>query len=315
MAQLRVSITDWDWFQFLSSQGPLDEANFWRPTDLGRPNMPVGTPFVFKLKKKHGGWIVGFGIFARHDIQPMWLAWEEFEQRNGAATFADFHRMLSAIRSSKGAPSDPAGTYDIGCVLLSEPIFFPRERWIEPPTDWKHQTVQDKGYDTKEGEGRRIWERCVEASLGLGVVRSAREPLPLYEGPRFGKPTIVMPRMGQGIFRAAVTDAYGRSCAVTTEHSLPVLEAAHIRPYADGGEHELQNGVLLRTDIHRLFDKGYVTITPDLKFQVSRRLRDDFANGRTYYALDGATIQLPKDPGAHPSRDLLDWHVGTKFKA
>jgi putative restriction endonuclease len=120
--------------------------------------------------------------------------------------------------------------------------------------------------------------------------------------------------MGQGIFRAAVTDAYGRACAVTTEHSLPVLEAAHIRPFAEGGEHELSNGILLRTDIHRLYDRGYVTITPDMRFQVSRRLKDEFANGRTYYLLDGTRINSPKAREAGPSAELLEWHATAKFK-
>ncbi len=121
--------------------------------------------------------------------------------------------------------------------------------------------------------------------------------------------------MGQGIFQAAVIKAYARACAVTTEHSLPVLEAAHIRPFAERGEHELSNGILLRTDIHRLFDRGYVTITPDLRFHVSRRLKDEFENGRTYYALEGSSIFSPKDPSTRPSAELLDWHSRMKFKS
>lgn len=76
---------------------------------------------------------------------------------------------------------------------------------------------------------------------------------------RYGKPIEIRPRLGQGGFRLAVTDAYGRACAVTQEHSLPVLEAAHIRPCGNGGAHEVQNGLLLRSDLHRLFDRGYVT--------------------------------------------------------
>ena len=60
------------------------------------------------------------------------------------------------------------------------------------------------------------------------------------------------------------------------EHSLPAFEAAHVRPYADGGEHALPNGLLLRADIHRLFDAGYVTVTPDYRFRVSHDLADDF---------------------------------------
>jgi len=47
--------------------------------------------------------------------------------------------------------------------------------------------------------------------------------------------------------------------------------------------HEVSNGLLLRSDIHRLFDAGYVTVTPDYEFKVSGRLREDFNNGETYY--------------------------------
>ena len=49
---------------------------------------------------------------------------------------------------------------------------------------------------------------------------------------------------------------------------MPALEAAHIRPYGDGGEHEARNGLLLRRDIHSLFDAGYVTVTHGLDFEV-----------------------------------------------
>ncbi len=83
------------------------------------------------------------------------------------------------------------------------------------------------------------------------------------DGPRFGAPQLVRPRLGQGTFRVAVTQAYHGACAVSGEHSLPVLDVAHIRGYAEGGPHDVRNGLLLRADIHRLFDRGYVTVTPD----------------------------------------------------
>ena len=73
-------------------------------------------------------------------------------------------------------------------------------------------------------------------------------------GAPHGAPTLVRPRLGQGAFRLAVTDAYERRCAVTDEKTLPILDAAHIRAFSAGGEHDVGNGLLLRTDIHRLFD-------------------------------------------------------------
>lgn len=57
----------------------------------------------------------------------------------------------------------------------------------------------------------------------------------------------------------------------------------------------LPDGVLLRADLHRLFDKGYVTITPDYCLEVSSRLKADYSNGRSYYPLNGQTLRLPRD--------------------
>jgi putative restriction endonuclease len=105
-----------------------------------------------------------------------------------------------------------------------------------------------------------------------------------------------------------VTDIYQRRCAVTQEQTLPALEAAHIRPYGEGGEHEAPNGLLLRRDIHSLFDAGYVTVTPDLRFEVSRRIREEFDNGKHYYALHGRTIDGPTEVGLRPDPGALTWH-------
>ena len=100
---------------------------------------------------------------------------------------------------------------------------------------------------------------------------------------RFGKPALITPRLGQGAFRLFVTDSYERRCAVTGERTLPILDAAHIQSYDAGGEHVPSNGIVLRTDIHRLFDLGYVTVGTKGHFEVSSRLKADFDNGRHYY--------------------------------
>jgi predicted restriction endonuclease len=94
------------------------------------------------------------------------------------------------------------------------------------------------------------------------------------------------------------------------------LEAAHIRPYAEGGEHLLPNGLLLRADIHRLFDAGYVTVTPDKRFLVSQRLKNDFDNGVIYYALAGKDrqIRLPQNLEDWPDPAALEWHNDVVFE-
>lgn len=94
-----------------------------------------------------------------------------------------------------------------------------------------------------------------------------------------------------------------------------MLEAAHIRPWHVGGSHAILNRMPLRRDLHRLFDLGYVTIRPDLRFAVVRRLREDYANGCSYYALDGKQIRLPDDPAARPDPALLAWHEAEVYLA
>jgi putative restriction endonuclease len=105
-----------------------------------------------------------------------------------------------------------------------------------------------------------------------------------------------------------VIDTYERRCAVSGEKTLPILDAAHIRSYEAGGEHDPSNGLLLRTDIHRLFDLGYVTVAPDGRFEVSRRLKADFDNGKHYYDLHGTPLRRPRSQEAAPSLEALIWH-------
>jgi putative restriction endonuclease len=106
----------------------------------------------------------------------------------------------------------------------------------------------------------------------------------------------------------AVIDAYGRACAVTGEHSLPALDAAHIRSYDQEGPHEVRNGILLRADLHRLFDRGYLTIAPEQRLEVSRRLREDYSNGHSYYPLNGSPVRVPDTKSERPDIEYLRWH-------
>jgi putative restriction endonuclease len=110
-----------------------------------------------------------------------------------------------------------------------------------------------------------------------------------------------------------VLDKYQRRCAVTAEKTVPTLEAAHIRWFSDQPEHAVQNGILLRADLHRLLDSGYATITPDYHFLTSRRIREDFDNGIEYARLNGSTIHLPENPRDHPSAEILTWHNENRF--
>ena len=108
---------------------------------------------------------------------------------------------------------------------------------------------------------------------------------------------------------------YKRRCAMTGESTLVVLEAAHIVPYSGVGTHDISNGILLRSDFHRLFDKGLVSITADYKIKVSPRIREAWFNGKAYYRLDDQALTvIPDAVHAKPDRDRLDWHFRNVFQ-
>jgi putative restriction endonuclease len=308
-----VGVTDKEWYDRLSSQVDLDEVNFWQPSGntLFRALDP-GELFLFKLHSPDD-FIVGGGFFAHFSLLPVSLAWDTFEVKNGASSLEEMRVRIEKYRRHR--LSDRSEDYTIGCILLEQPFFLSRELWVEAPRDWSRNIVRGKGYDLTVGIGRDLWAR-VERALQTLRPSLMQWPVPSpmeAASERYGSPAFVLPRLGQGSFRVLVTDAYARRCAVTGERVLPVLEAAHIKPHSKEGPHAVENGLLLRRDLHTLFDKGYVTVSPDLHLEVSRRIREDWENGRDYYRLQGVEIRRPARDAWRPSPEYLAWHNETVF--
>ncbi|MCA9547393.1 MAG: HNH endonuclease, partial [Myxococcales bacterium] len=281
-------------------------------------------PFFFRLKKGRNA-VCGYGIFARFAQLPIWLAWDAFGPKNGVANMQALIRRAAHYR--RGQDTSPSTL--IGCIIITQPVFFPEDAWIPEPGGWQPNIVSGKGYPLTEGAGLALWHRALARDVELNPVATPAHPsqptLPGMGQPavgtatpdqpaRFGAPQLVRPRLGQGAFRLAVTEAYDKACAVTREHSLPVIEAAHIKPYSDGGEHIVTNGLALRSDIHRLFDKGYVTVDEQHRFVVSNRLREDFDNGKIYYERQGQALYLPGRPDERPDAGFLAWHREQVFR-
>jgi putative restriction endonuclease len=269
----------------------------------------TGDLFLFKLHSPNNS-IVGGGFFAASSLLPLSLAWDTFGPMNGVASLTEMRSRVSKFRS---VPTRAHDDFTIGNIVLEQVFFLTREAWIPIPTDFSLNIVQGKTYDLDHGTGREIG-LALEASLQQGAIASVQRNV--SEGivsRMFSDPVLARRRLGQGAFRLLVTDMYDRQCAITREHTLPVLQAAHIRPVTQAGEHRVTNGLLLRSDIHTLFDRGYVTVTPDLKFRVSTRLNDDWQNGKIYYQLDGREIHTPRDQTCRPDSQLLEWHADTVF--
>jgi putative restriction endonuclease len=303
--RIYIGITDSNWYSFLAKRNP-DEVNFWRPgTAREFHAIAPGAPFLFKLHSPKN-FIAGGGFLVRHTSLPLSLAWQAFVEKNGAASFEELHSMISAHRKDKAI--DPI----IGCSILSQPFFWPREQWIPAPSDWSPNLVQGRTYSTEDAMGAQLWR---EVESRLSGIPSDEISYVAEDGPRWGE-SITKIRIGQGGFRVLVTDAYKRRCAITGEKTLPVLEAAHIQPYSKDGPHATNNGLLLRSDLHTLFDLGYVTVTKDYRVEVSRRIKEEYENGREYYKLHGSKLLvLPQSDAEKPSEKYIEWHNTNVFAA
>lgn len=304
--KLWAGVTDNEWFPFLAARG-LDEVNFWRPSPGPYfTGLPAGTPFLFKLKAPNNH-IAGGGFFVQYSSLPLEMAWDAFGEKNGMPTFRDFDRKIREYRKL------PKGPLEMGCNVLVQPFFFPRERWIELPT-WPKAVVQGKTFDTETTEGAWLWNEVQLRLQDHAVQDLVAEPAAEYGGPRYGELFLTRSRLGQGAFRVLVSEAYSKRCAITGESTFPVLEAAHIRPYELEGPHRISNGMLLRSDFHKLFDAGLVTVTPELRVRVSDRIQEQYFNGKAYYRLhDQPLAVIPKLDSQRPDPEFLRWHLTERF--
>jgi len=307
--KLYVGVTDNHWFDYLAGlQPPPDEINFWQPGGRARFGaIEPAEPFLFKLHSPLN-YIVGGGAFVKHTFLPLSLAWEAFREKNGAADETTFRAQILRYR---GEPDIPGADPTIGCIVLAAPFFFDQNDWIPVPGDWHSNIVQGKSYDMTQGAGAKLWGQVL-LRLQQQQVISLEPTLPATPVPadavRFGA-YVTHKRLGQGAFRAMVTDAYQRRCAITGERTLPVLQAAHIKPSHRSGPNATSNGLLLRADLHILFDQGLLTVTPDLRVEVSNRIKEEYENGRDYYALRGHQLKiLPAREADRPSPEFISWH-------
>jgi hypothetical protein len=85
--------------------------------------------------------------------------------------------------------------------------------------------------------------------------------------------------------------------------------------YTYNQRHEVSNGILMRSDLHRLFDEGYITIDPlDRRIQVSGRIREEFENGKDYYKLHGQSVRDPSKVVYRPLAENLEYHAYSIFR-
>jgi putative restriction endonuclease len=304
-----VGVTDVDWYGYLSERPSLREVNFWRP--YGARAFKVlqpGEPFIFKTKAPLNR-IVGGGIYEGFVSLSVSRAWEFFGEGNGVSSP---DALVTRIRSITGESTEQIGDRDIGCILLRDVWFLPKTDLLPAPSTFSGNIVQGKSYECP-GEDPLV-DAVVQQIFSHEEWATEWSSIEENLGPTRGEPSLMIPRLGQAGFKAVVQEAYARRCAVTGHKILPTLQAAHVIPVAHGGQHRIDNGILLRSDVHTMFDRGYLGIDEEFRLRVSSRLRSEFGNGGEFYSREGEHISLPSVQRQRPSAEFLSWHLEKVFR-
>ncbi len=341
MDSARVALTDRRWFDHLAGMAAqragvasdsrivrLDEVNFWQPRGPRQPRMGPGEPFFLRHHKDDGASIAGFGFFATWHRLTIAEAWRVFGTLNGAPTYEAF---VAAILSRRPSSPDTIGSELIGCIVLRDVHFLPSALWQpwQADMEWKPNTQVSKSYGLTGPAGTRLMSllRMQSPDLYTEIAAEFSDDFqPFSEDERRRQQREFAVRDGQRSFRLRLLKAYEGQCALTGEHTEPVLEAAHIQDYLGPRSNHLQNGLLLRADIHDLYDQGYLTVVPrkpsgsplvtsanELVIRISRRI-DQWNNGKIYKKLDGQPPRkLPTRGRDMPSRAALVWHAEHTF--
>jgi len=140
------------------------------------------------------------------------------------------------------------------------------------------------------------------------VASAALDPAPFsiesIEDARRRTAQAIVQRQGQLEFRAHLLRSYQSRCCITGFDAVQALEAAHIHPYRGPATNHPTNGLLLRADLHLLFDQGLIGIDPaTMTVLVSPVLRHT-----SYAELSGVTVASPTPAGDAPSAEALEWH-------
>ena len=259
-----------------------------------------GTLVIYVMPDNGHQLIVGGGYFVSWGEQSPKIAWERFGVRNGSSSYAD---LLAEIKRQGG---------DEHSMLVSSVLFgtfiFSKSETLLVPDEFKDEFT----------------------ASGTRFILSLKEPLGLYlkrilRDRRAGLKTDEYSSNWRGIyylaakqvehsdidgFYAAVQAAYGSKCAITGSACLPLLDVANIQPCYSNTFQSVQNGILMRTDFHRLFSEGFMTLCyqGDEAIVIKVSASVDSVGAGDYKRYDGQKLTLPQDKALWPKREYLEWH-------
>lgn len=290
MTMFAISPTDIEWFKFLRTEGLNSEINFWTPTPWNVSRLASGDKLYFMLKspiRKIGG----YGQFVEYKNMSVNDAWNKYGFKNGCTSKQELIERLDKYKASNSSDERSVTDSEIGCIVLTNAVYYDDDKFLDLDNyeiDFSRFIVKIKYYNENDP-----LEIATQSTLKeFELLPTSIEKLK--------KSRLVTERKGQGNFRAIITTAYSNKCCITSETTPELLEAAHIQPYFDENSNHVKNGLLLRVDLHKLYDNGLLYIDESFKIHISPEVKSEF-----YRKLNGTTIRLPENNNLYPSKEAL----------
>jgi putative restriction endonuclease len=285
-----IAPTDENWFAFLKNSQFNSFINFWTPTTWNVKNLKSGDKWYFLLKspiRKIGG----YGEFVEYKNMTPQAAWKEYGLRNGCNSKLDLTVKIQKYidRNSKkhSKKNINIDNYEIGCIVLKNCVFWDSDSYIDP-TNFNISIA-------KQVVTRKYFKQYDPFTI------KDIDDFFLLDEPREVYKLEVNQRKGQGIFKGLILKAYNNKCCISDETCPELLEAAHIQHYLNQQSNHIQNGILLRVDLHRLFDNNLLYIDNGYIVRIS-----PLVNTPHYKKYNGRKISLPNNMDDHPSLTALE---------
>lgn len=283
------------WFQNLRDAGYSGLVNFWTSMDWKVSGIAKDTWWYFVINGK----LAGGGRFEDYAVMRVSEAWARFGFGNGAGSVPEMVGEVISQRQrnvqDKSFNPDPI----VGCIALRDCVFLPDEQHALPEAHGLSLPGQLLKYKLLSVPPLRLVQIA-----GSAAQPDAHGPVN-KEDVRLRIQTGIANRRGPELFRRALLAAYDSKCPITGCNTVEVLEAAHIVPYLGDRTDAVANGLLLRADIHTLFDLHLLALTPKTCIVV---LHPDLRLGH-YAELHGRQLRLPQRPEDWPDSTALAEHL------
>ncbi|MCR5537027.1 MAG: HNH endonuclease [Succinivibrio sp.] len=265
-----------------------------------------GELVLFTLQAISGDmYVVGGGYLLDRQVLTQKEAWQLYGVKNGARTLDEFSEFLKA---------QDIKTDNIPSVVVSSCFIYSRADCLLIPSEFA------AGFKSK-----LCGELNTDNPIGMYLCKIAQERrFPQLQNGRSendwpGIYVMAAQRNNARLvanFNARLLKAYDFTCAISGCKVNAALEVAHIKTFFDENFHTSDNGIVMRSDLHSLFSRGYITAyykTPkQVVIKVSSCLKEQ---GDDYYLnFDGKPLRLPEDKSFWPNPKYLEWHMRVRFE-